>query len=86
MPIEWQDRALCKMLGMSPDLFFESSRGQPFKQVIHDLKRVCDRCHVRDECLDYAIDHNIRDGLWGGTTRSERIKLRRRKIMLDRSA
>ena len=28
--------------------------------------QVCATCPVGDECLDYAVKHEIRDGLWGG--------------------
>jgi WhiB family transcriptional regulator, redox-sensing transcriptional regulator len=78
--------ALCKTLGMNPDLFYQDYRGQPYKVVTQSVKRVCESCHVRDDCLDYALTHNIKDGLWGGMTRSERIKIKRRQLMLDRSA
>ena len=27
---------------------------------------VCADCPVGDDCLDYAIEHELRDGLWGG--------------------
>lgn len=78
--------ALCKTLGMNPDLFYQDYRGQPYKVLTQNVKRVCNACHVHDECLSYALEKNIKDGLWGGMTRSERIKIKRRKLMLDRSA
>jgi hypothetical protein len=28
--------------------------------------RVCDACPVRSPCLDYAVTHQIDDGVWGG--------------------
>lgn len=39
-------------------------------------KAVCERCTVRQECLDYAIEHNERYGIWGGLTDNERRNLR----------
>ena len=27
---------------------------------------ICMTCQVADECLDYAIENTITDGLWGG--------------------
>jgi WhiB family redox-sensing transcriptional regulator len=33
---------------------------------------VCRRCLVVDECLAHALEHDIRDGVWGGLTERER--------------
>jgi WhiB family transcriptional regulator, redox-sensing transcriptional regulator len=79
------DLALCKTLQMSPDLFFQR-RGEFKNVVVRSVKTVCSHCHVQEDCLEYAIENNIKYGLWGGTTRTERVKLNRRRIMLDRSA
>lgn len=39
-------------------------------------KRVCvTRCHVRRECLDYAITRREYQGVWGGLTPDERREL-----------
>lgn len=40
---------------------------------------LCLRCPVRVECLDYALDSNQHYGIWGGTSESERRRLRRRR-------
>jgi hypothetical protein len=40
-------------------------------------KRVCARCVVRDECLGYALRHEIEFGVWGGTSPRERKQLLR---------
>lgn len=34
--------------------------------------RICDRCVVKDECLDYAIEHAVDFGVWGGLTERQR--------------
>lgn len=40
---------------------------------IMDAQKVCQRCPVRERCLDYAINNNITHGIWGGlTTRARR--------------
>jgi hypothetical protein len=31
---------------------------------------------VLDECLDYALENNIKHGIWGGMTENEREKVR----------
>lgn len=41
-------------------------------------KRICARCRVREECLDYAVSSpDLLDGIWGGTTEHERRPLRK---------
>ncbi len=40
-------------------------------------KSICGRCAVRAECLDYALQHHIDFGIWGGTSGRERANLRR---------
>jgi WhiB family redox-sensing transcriptional regulator len=42
-------------------------------------KSYCAKCPVRAECLDYAIDHDIRHGIWGGKSERERRAIRRRR-------
>ena len=41
--------------------------------------QVCDRCPVRQTCLDYAIDNHIEDGIWGGLFPGQIHKLRKAK-------
>jgi WhiB family redox-sensing transcriptional regulator len=67
---EWIEQASCR--GVDPELFFPA-RGSPTKEV----KAFCKDCVVREECLDYALAHNERWGIWGGTTEKERRRLRR---------
>lgn len=69
--VDWTDRARCR--DEDPELFF--ARG------LADAKpaiRVCTRCPVRDECLDYALSHEIDHGVWGGLTERQRRAERRR--------
>ena len=76
--------AACRLLNVSPVLFFQEIGRRP--SVTDAAKRVCDSCHVRNDCLEYAMDNRIKDGIWGSMTYREREQLRRRRIMLDRSA
>lgn len=66
----FRDFGSCR--GLDPDLFFPE-RGEPSVRA----KQVCGDCIVRDECLRYALDHNERYGIWGGTSERERRRLRR---------
>src|ERR1700758_5525879 len=55
----WQERANC--LGVDPDLFFPE-RGASTKEA----KAVCNNCEVRLDCLEYALRHGEKFGIWGG--------------------
>lgn len=70
-PGDWSERALCSQT--DPEAFFPP-KGSPGKEA----KRICGRCEVTQKCLDHALDHNIRFGIWGGLTERERRKLKRR--------
>ena len=69
----WQEQANC--LGVDPDLFFPE-RGASTKEA----KGVCRGCEVRAECLEYALAHDERFGIWGGLSERERRRLRRAVI------
>jgi WhiB family transcriptional regulator, redox-sensing transcriptional regulator len=69
---DWADDAACREVG-DWAMFFPERGGSPAL-----AKTVCARCPVRDECLDYALDHHIRErGVWGGMTEKERAALLR---------
>jgi WhiB family redox-sensing transcriptional regulator len=42
-----------------------------------EAKRICSGCEVRAECLEYALAHDERFGIWGGLSERERRRLRR---------
>lgn len=35
-------------------------------------KRICAACRIRRACLDWAIEHGEKHGVWGGMTPDER--------------
>lgn len=43
-------------------------------------KRFCQACPVRQACLQYAIDNNLREGIWGGLDRLERNAVKRQRV------
>lgn len=67
---EWQERALCAQT--DPEAFFPEKGGST-----REAKRICLGCEVRAECLDYALAHDERFGIWGGLSERERRRLRR---------
>jgi len=72
-PLSWQDRALCAQT--DPEAFFPEKGGST-----REAKKVCTSCDVRSECLDYALAHDERFGIWGGLSERERRKLKRRAV------
>jgi WhiB family redox-sensing transcriptional regulator len=69
--LAWQDRALCAQT--DPEAFFPEKGGST-----REAKRVCTGCEVRGECLEYALAHDERFGIWGGLSERERRRLKRR--------
>jgi len=68
---DWQDRALCAET--DPEAFFPEKGGST-----REAKRICNSCEVRRQCLEYALTHDERFGIWGGLSERERRKLKRR--------
>jgi WhiB family transcriptional regulator, redox-sensing transcriptional regulator len=68
----WMALGNCR--GTSVNEWFPE-RGQSIKA----LKRICAGCEVREECLEYALRHRIKHGIWGGTGEKERRRLRRER-------
>lgn len=62
---DWTDLARCR--GMDPDGFFGRNLTEARTAI-----RICDRCEVRKECLDYAVAEGIEIGVWGGLTERQR--------------
>jgi WhiB family transcriptional regulator, redox-sensing transcriptional regulator len=68
--VGWQDRALCAQT--DPEAFFPEKGGST-----REAKKVCRGCEVRAECLEYALEHDERFGIWGGLSERERRRLKR---------
>ncbi|MBC6448397.1 WhiB family transcriptional regulator [Actinokineospora sp. HBU206404] len=67
---EWQERALCAQT--DPEAFFPEKGGST-----REAKRICLGCEVRSECLEYALAHDERFGIWGGLSERERRRLKK---------
>lgn len=67
---QWQEQALCAQT--DPEAFFPEKGGST-----REAKKICQGCEVRDECLDYALAHDERFGIWGGLSERERRRLKR---------
>lgn len=53
-----------------PDEWFPSVGGSTRR-----AKRICAGCPVQPACLDYALTNHIREGVWGGVSDRDRVKL-----------
>ncbi len=65
---EWVADALCAQV--DPELFFPGKGESP-----RDAKRICACCEVRAQCLEYALAHGQRYGVWGGVSERGRGRL-----------
>ena len=68
--VDWWQSANCATT--DPDLFVLDKGGSTMQ-----AKRICGECPVRAACLQYALDNDIRTGIYGGTSPLERRALRR---------
>lgn len=68
----WQDFALCAQT--DPDIFFPEKGGSTIPAT-----SVCSSCRVREQCLEYALSHDIRHGIWGGLSDNDRRKITRQR-------
>lgn len=70
MSTDWMGSANCATT--DPDLF-TLDKGDSSVPA----KRICGRCEVRAQCLQWALDTDQETGIWGGLSAQERRALRR---------
>lgn len=68
---DWTTAARCR--GTDAEAFFVRSLPEA-----REALRLCQRCTVKQECLEYAIDEGIDLGVWGGLTERQRRAYARR--------
>lgn len=73
--IEWAEQAACR--GSDTNQFYPPGKGNT-----KYAKKLCGKCTVRQECLEWVLtnvnqynDH----GIWGGLTLTERTRIRNRR-------
>jgi len=77
-PLDWQRFAACRgddATAFYPPVRTESKAERRDRERI--AKSVCERCPVSADCLDHALTHDERYGIWGGLTDVERRHLPR---------
>lgn len=75
MERNWASRAACK--GLDPAIFYPQDDDEA-----GEAKAVCAECPVQLACLEYAIDEREKNGVWGGATERERLRIIRRRRRL----
>lgn len=83
-PTEWLAAGAC--VSADPDLFFPVATGEAGARQAAAAQRICDRCQVRRQCLEYAMSNGQMHGVWGGTTAEERVRVRRQRASARRRA
>ena len=72
---DWHARAACR----GSDVDFFPTRGDG--AGVAACRAICAACPVRAECLEWALAHSERHGVWGGYTVKERIRIKRHRRM-----
>ena len=76
--LDWQRDAACRgerAAAFYPPLKPEAKAERLARERI--AKAICHACPVRVECLEHAVVHDERYGIWGGLTDAERRHLPR---------
>ena len=68
----WRKRSACS--GLDPQIFYPD----PDEEGL-EAKAVCEVCPVREPCLEYALSHREKEGVWGGATEKERRRIIRQR-------
>jgi len=70
-PAQWTGASLCSQV--DPEVWFPELGGS-----VKSAKRICNRCPVRPQCLDQALERDEEFGVWGGMSPRDRRSLKRR--------
>ena len=76
--LEWHADALCREIGgdvFFPEVIDVTGEIVEPRVLVYAAKRICARCPVRVQCLEYALDNEEVHGVWGGTSAKERQRM-----------
>jgi hypothetical protein len=70
----WHTRGTCQGIDVedADAVFFPGPRDH---EEIAEAKELCGWCPVRRDCLDFALENVLKEGIWGGLTEAERRPL-----------
>ncbi|MFN8037328.1 MAG: WhiB family transcriptional regulator [Acidimicrobiia bacterium] len=70
--LPWRQLARCR--GVDPEIFYPIT-----DEDADEAKEICSICPVRETCLEHALLHREKHGVWGGLTERERRRILRRR-------
>jgi WhiB family redox-sensing transcriptional regulator len=68
MENDWMAEGNCRH--RPPSVFFPSDG-----VGVEIARRICETCPVQALCLEYALEHRIDHGVWGGTSERQRRRI-----------
>lgn len=68
----WLDLGACR--GLDPGIFYPDTDDEAV-----EAKEICTGCAVQATCLEYALSHREKEGVWGGATERERRRIIRQR-------
>jgi WhiB family redox-sensing transcriptional regulator len=73
----WMREGNCR--SYPPAVFFPSDGAG-----VDHARRICATCPVQDPCLEYALEHRVDHGVWGGCSERERRRIaKRRRVSVE---
>ncbi len=74
MTATWRKRAACR--GIDVEVFYTMTEDEADAAP---AKAICAECPVRQPCLEHALTHREREGVWGGASERERRRILRQR-------
>lgn len=74
--LSWMDQAVCREVG-TVVFFPDAAEPREITADVANAKNICMGCPVIDDCLEFGLFEDF--GIWGGTTRTERRAIRKRR-------
>ena len=71
-PLDTDWRAYAACATVDPEIFFPVGNKPQAATQTQEAKRVCGGCHVRQRCLEWALETGQHTGVWGGLDEDER--------------
>lgn len=72
--LEWRMLGACR--GLDAGIFYPDEGDDDAAEA---AKSVCQQCGVREVCLEHALAHREKVGVWGGATERERRRIIRQR-------
>ena len=72
--MDWRDRGACR--DTDPEDFFPVGVNPA---AVESARATCRRCDVVADCLEWALEHDVQYGVWGGLSEQEREVVARQR-------